>query len=74
MKRLDLMEALKASLAREPNPERKIPYWVERVASQFRREQKGEIAAEEAIEHARAVLHHEKNERLHNGRKKPGAL
>lgn len=51
--------------------EKRIPYWVERVASEFRKEQRGDIAADEQIERARAVLYHEKNERLPNGRRKP---
>jgi hypothetical protein len=43
---------------------KRIPYWVERVASQFRKEQRGEIAPDESIEEARRLLLHERNKQL----------
>jgi hypothetical protein len=48
-----------------------IPYWVEREASNFRKSQRGEIAADEQIDEAKRVLRHETNQQLPRKHRKP---
>lgn len=46
---------------------RPIHYWIEKVASEFRKEQRGEVAAEEQIELARDTMDQATNERVARG-------
>jgi hypothetical protein len=49
---------------------KQIPYWVEREASAFRKEQRGEVAAEEQIDAARETMDQASNERIARGLQK----
>lgn len=44
-----------------------IPYWVERVASEFRKFQRGDVAPEESIEEARRLMDYNTDQRVAHG-------
>jgi hypothetical protein len=45
-------------------PDREIPFWIEKVASDFRKAQRGEIAGDDQIDEARRLMIHESNQQL----------